>query len=328
MLRRRFAHDGLNGDSRMTLTVAALYHFTKIETLEERRDSLLSACRATGLRGTFLLANEGINGTVCGTEEGVSTVLDHIRSWPEINGLEVKFSESDGQSFQRMKVKIKDEIVAMGEPEIDTQSDAGIYVDPQDWNDLISRDDVLVIDTRNSFEVDVGRFKNAVDPGTHSFREFPAYADRLASSEDRPSAVAMYCTGGIRCEKATAYMRQIGFDQVFHLKGGILKYLEDVPESESLWQGECFVFDERVSLKHGLAKGEHSLCYGCQHPISPDDLLSHQFEEGVSCPNCNDTLSDENRERYRERQRQITLALSRGEPHLRDDATTAAEQEA
>lgn len=309
----------------MSLTVAALYHFTKIEDPEQRKRPLLALCRAEGIRGTILLAGEGINGTIAGPDEGIARILEHVRGWPEIGELEVKFSQSTGQAFNRMKVKIKDEIVNMGKPNIDTHSNAGVYVDPEDWNDLIKRDDVLLIDTRNSFEVGLGHFSNAVDPGTGAFNEFPEWADKLATTQDKPSAVAMYCTGGIRCEKATAYMRQIGFDEVYHLKGGILKYLELVPQEESLWEGECFVFDERVSLKHGLAEGEHVLCYGCQHPISPTDRKSPLFELGVSCPRCRDSLSDANKERYRERQRQITLAQARGEQHLRDDASAATE---
>lgn len=308
----------------MSLTVAALYHFTKIDNPEDRKDPLLALCRSENIRGTILLAEEGINGTIAGAADSIEVVLDHIRSWPEIGALDIKFSESTGQTFNRMKVKIKDEIVTMGKPGIDPRSNAGKYVDPEEWNDLISRKDVLLVDTRNSFEVGLGRFANATDPKTTEFNEFPEWADKLASSPEKPSVVAMYCTGGIRCEKATAYMRQIGFDEVYHLKGGILKYLEVVPEDQSLWEGECFVFDERVSLKHGLAEGEHELCYGCQHPISPADRESPLFEEGVSCPRCHDSLSDERRARYRERQRQITLALARGEQHLRDDATTAA----
>lgn len=308
----------------MGLTVAALYHFTHIENPAERQSSLLAICRSEGVRGTFLLASEGINGTVCGTTEGIAVVLDHVRSWPEVGELEVKYSSSASQSFNRMKVKVKSEIVSMGKPDIDTRSDAGTYVDPQDWNELISRKDVLLVDTRNSFEVGLGHFPNAVDPGTGSFHEFPEWAEKLASTPDRPEAVAMYCTGGIRCEKATAYMRNLGFNEVFHLKGGILKYLEEVPEDESLWEGECFVFDERVSLKHGLAKGEHTLCHGCQFPISPVDRRSPLFEEGVSCPRCHESLSDQDKARYRERQHQITLAQARGDQHLRDDASTVA----
>lgn len=308
----------------MNFVVAALFQFTRIDDPAARQGLLLSLCRSAGIRGTILLAHEGFNGTISGTSEGIAAIVEHLESWPEVSGLEVKYSISENLAFNRIKVKVKDEIVTMGKPDIDGRSDVGTYVDPENWNDLIARDDVLVIDTRNSFEVELGRFSKAINPGTSSFHEFPEWADKLAASPTKPPAVAMYCTGGIRCEKATAYMRQIGFDEVFHLKGGILKYLETVPEAGSLWEGECFVFDNRVSLKHGLAKGEYVICYGCQHPISPSDRESSLFEEGVTCPKCHDVLSETDKKRYRERQRQITLAQVRGEHHLRDDASSAA----
>ena len=308
----------------MSFTVAALYHFTRIEDPESRKEALLDICRSEEIRGTLILAREGINGTIAGSAEGIDAVLMHLRSWPEVGELEVKFSHAAHQAFNRMKVKIRPEIVTMGKPDIDPLKDVGTYIDPKDWNSLISRDDVLLVDTRNMFEYGVGRFRNAVDPGTTTFNEFPEWADQLASAPEKPKAVAMYCTGGIRCEKATAYMLQIGFDEVFHLRGGILKYLEEVPEEESLWEGECFVFDERVALKHGLVEGEYTLCYGCQNPVSPDDRKSPLFEEGVSCARCHDSLSEYDRTRYRERQNQITLALKRGQRHIRDDATEHA----
>tara|TARA_B100000809_G_scaffold186047_1_gene184221 strand:- start:404 stop:1351 length:948 start_codon:yes stop_codon:yes gene_type:complete len=307
----------------MRFTVAALYYFTRIKDPVAKRYPLLSLCRSQEVRGTVLLATEGINGTIAGTPEGIASVIDHVNGWPEVESLEVKYSFSDENSFKRLKVKIKNEIVAMRKPEINTRLDAGKYVEPAEWNDLIAREDVMLVDTRNNFEFKIGRFSNAIEPGTDSFHEFPDWADKLASRPDRPSAVAMYCTGGIRCEKATAYMKQVGFDEVYHLKGGILKYLEDVPEDESLWEGECFVFDGRVSLKHGLKEGNYELCYGCQFPISPSDRRSPLFEQGVSCPRCHDSLPDADRARYRERQRQIVMALSRDEQHIGDDANSA-----
>ncbi|HJO57037.1 MAG TPA: rhodanese-related sulfurtransferase, partial [Nitrospinaceae bacterium] len=258
----------------MKFTVAALYHFTRIKDPVAKRYPLLSLCRSQGVRGTVLLATEGINGTIAGTPEGIASVIDHLEGWPEVDNLEVKYSFSNENSFKRLKVKIKNEIVTIRKPEINTPLDVGKYVQPAEWNDLITREDVLLVDTRNNFEFKIGRFSNAIEPGTDSFHEFPDWADKLASRPDKPSAVAMYCTGGIRCEKATAYMKQVGFDEVYHLKGGILKYLEDVPEDESLWEGECFVFDGRVSLKHGLKEGNYELCYGCQFPISPSDRSS------------------------------------------------------
>ena len=307
----------------MKFTVAALYHFTRITDPVAKRYPLLSLCRSQGVRGTVLLATEGINGTIAGTPEGIASVIDHVEAWPEVESLEVKYSFSDENSFKRLKVKIKNEIVTMRKPEINTRLDAGKYVEPTEWNDLIAREDVMLVDTRNNFEFKIGRFSNAIEPGTDSFYEFPDWADKLATQPDRPSAVAMYCTGGIRCEKATAYMKQVGFDEVYHLKGGILKYLEDVPEDESLWEGECFVFDGRVSLKHGLKEGNYELCYGCQFPISPSDRKSPLFEQGVSCPRCHDSLPDADKARYRERQRQVAIALSRYEQHIGDDANSA-----
>ncbi|MBT3996525.1 MAG: rhodanese-related sulfurtransferase [Chloroflexi bacterium] len=303
-------------------TVAALYHFAKIEDPEQKQTPLLNLCRAEGITGTLILAEEGINGTIDGPQKGIDAILAHLHSWPGVDAIEVKYSYSDTQNFSRMKVKIKDEIVTMGKPYIDSNDNAGTYVDPAEWNEIISRDDVLVIDTRNSFEFGVGRFKNAVDPVTQTFREFPDWADQLASAPEKPKALAMYCTGGIRCEKATVYMKDIGFEEVYHLKGGILKYLEEMPEEESLWEDECFVFDHRVSLKHGLVEGDYMLCYGCQNPISPADRESPMYEPGVSCPHCDDSLSNEDRARFRERQLQIRLSKERGESHLKDNAST------
>lgn len=302
-------------------TIAALYHFAKIEKLEEKKNSVLEMCRSHGIRGTIILAKEGVNGTISGSHDGIKTVLKHLKSWPGIDDIEIKYSFSDKSNFNRMKVKVKDEIVTMGKPNIDPTINAGTYVEPSDWNDLISREDVMVIDTRNTFEFDVGRFKGAVNPITKEFNQFPDWADSLSSKSDKPNAVAMYCTGGIRCEKATTYMKNIGFNEVYHLKGGILKYLEEIPENDSLWEDECFVFDQRVSLKHGLVEGDYMLCYGCQNPLSPEDRESPMFELGVSCPKCDGVLSQRDRERFRERQLQIRLARERGESHLKDNST-------
>jgi UPF0176 protein len=307
----------------MTISVAAFYQFTTIEDPGEKKGPLLHMCRSQGIRGTIILASEGLNGTIAGPPAGVSAVLEHICEWQEVNNLEVNYSSSTTDSFNRMKVKVKPEIVSMGEPGVDPRSGAGTYVEPGHWNDLISRDDVLVVDTRNHFEIELGRFANAVDPGTVNFHEFPQWAERLAADRGSQKAVAMYCTGGIRCEKATTYMRALGFEQVYHLRGGILKYLEVVPESESLWQGECFVFDDRVSLKHDLRKGEYVLCYACQRPVPPGDMNSCHYEEGVSCARCFDSMTDGDRARFRERQRQVTLSFQRGTSHIRDDAATA-----
>lgn len=299
-----------------TNRVAALYHFARLENPQEQRQPLLDLCHAEQIKGTLLLADEGINGTIAGPPSGIDAVIAHLRTWPGFEHLDVKYSSATSPGFLRMKVRLKAEIVTMGKPGINPVEDTGTYIEPKDWNSLINRNDVMVIDTRNDYETRLGRFHRAVDPDTATFRAFPDWADALASSPEKPKAVAMYCTGGIRCEKASAYMKQIGFDEVYHLKGGILKYLEDVPEEESLWHGECFVFDDRVSLGHGLIEGDHSLCHACKQPLTPEERADKTFEEGVSCPWCFDTVSPEQRQRFRERQKQINLAESRGETHL------------
>jgi len=301
-------------------TVASLYHFTRLTNLREKQEQLRSLCKSLDILGTLLLAEEGLNGTISGQREAIASVLDQLCVWPEIGDLQVKYSESADQSFKRLKVKIKKEIVTMGKPEVDVVRDAGQYVKPSDWNALISRDDVLVVDTRNTYEFEIGHFPNAIEPETESFVDFPAWADQLSQERERPKTVAMYCTGGIRCEKATAYMRELGFDEVYHLQGGILKYLEEVPEEESLWEGECFVFDGRVSLKHNLIEGTYELCYACQQPISTKESSSPLFERGVSCPKCVDRVSEEKKQRFRERHRQVLLSTRRGEQHIGDKA--------
>ncbi len=300
----------------MVNCVAALYHFTRIADPSSKRQALLDLCLDHNILGTLLLAHEGINGTVAGAKVDIERLIKHIEHWDEIGKLEVKYSTAASKGFLRMKVRLKNEIVTMGKPDIDPNTDAGAYIDPKNWNALISRPDVMVVDTRNTYETRIGGFKNAIDPKTRTFRAFPAWADKLAESPDKPAAIAMYCTGGIRCEKASAYMKQLGFDAVYHLKGGILKYLENVEEEESLWEGECFVFDERVSLKHGLEEGEYDMCFACKDPISSDDRMMDGFEDGVSCHRCIDKYTPIQQEKFRQRQRQITLANSRGEEHL------------
>ena len=298
------------------LTVAALYKFAPMENLNYKRESLLNICEKNEVLGTFLLAEEGINGTVAGKPHAIKSVIDCVRSWDEIDQLEIKFSKSSSRNFRRMKVRIKKEIVTMGMQHVDPLTQSGEYIEPADWNQFISQDEVMVIDTRNTYEVSMGKFKDAVNPNTDNFSEFPIWVDGLSRIEDKTQKIAMYCTGGIRCEKATAYMKQVGFENVFHLKGGILKYLEEIPKDESMWEGECFVFDDRVSLTHGLEEGEYVLCYGCQQPVSSDDFLSPFYEEGVSCPECYGKLSDSQITNSRERQKQIKLAYSRGEKHM------------
>jgi UPF0176 protein len=307
---------------RQALRVAALYHFCRFDDCRALRDPLDRLCRDQGVRGTLLLAHEGINGTIAGTAEGIAAVLDHIRGLPGCADLEVKFSTAATMPFHRMKVRIKREIVTMGQPDIDPLLSVGTYVAPEDWNALISDPDTIVIDTRNDYEVAVGSFAGAIDPHTRSFREFPEWfrTHRAQLLTNKPK-VAMFCTGGIRCEKSTAFLRQEGVEDVYHLKGGILKYLEEIPADESLWQGECFVFDQRVSVGHGLVEGTHALCHACRRPINEQDRASTLYEPGVSCPACHAERTDEQRAAYRERHRQEGLAAAQGRTHVGDRRT-------
>lgn len=267
------------------------------------------------MRGTLLLAHEGINGTIAGPHAGIRTVLAYLRAQPEFAGLEHKESHAADMPFLRMKVRLKKEIVTMGVEDIDPTRSVGTYVAPEDWNALICDPDTILIDTRNDYETAIGMFRGAVDPNTKTFREFPDWVRQNTGLHNKPK-IAMYCTGGIRCEKATAFMKAEGFDEVYHLKGGILKYLEEVPAEESLWEGACFVFDERVSVLHGLEEGEHKLCRACRHPLTAEDTTSPLYEAGVSCPHCHAARSEEDRLRFRQRQKQMDLARKRGERHL------------
>ena len=304
----------------MNLVVAAVYKFVKLPDCAAMREPLLARCDALGITGTLLLAEEGINGTIAGTRSGIDKILEYLRSDPRLADLEHKESAAQQPPFYRMKVKLKKEIVTMGVPGIDPTEQAGQYVKPEDWNALISDADgllpgVLLIDTRNDYEVAVGSFKGALDPRITTFREFPEYVKNNIDPQHKPR-VAMFCTGGIRCEKASAYMLQQGFSEVYHLQGGILKYLENVPPEESLWQGECFVFDQRVAVGQGLAPGHYELCYGCSRPITAEEKTSPQYQAGVSCPNCYDALTPEKRAAAMERQKQVALANQRGEKHI------------
>lgn len=306
-------------ESGAPLRVAALYRFTRFEDVASLRGPLQRICKEQSICGTLLLAPEGINGTIAGSAAGIDAVLDHIRALPDCAELDVKFSSASEVPFHRMKVRLKREIVTMGQPGLDPRTSAGTYVDPQDWNALISDPGTIVIDTRNDYEVAVGTFAGAVDPKTASFRDFPEWfrqeRERLLG-EGKPPKVAMFCTGGIRCEKSTAFLKQEGIEEVFHLKGGILKYLETVPEEDSLWRGECFVFDQRVSIGHGLVQGSYGLCHACRLPVSEDDRKSPLYEEGVSCPACHAERTDEQRASYRKRQRQEELAAAQGRAHV------------
>ena len=313
--------------SNLPIRIAALYQFARFADPKTLRAPLLALCEENGVRGTLLLAREGINGTIAGSDSGVEAVLDHIRTLPGCNAIEVKESRAESLPFHRTKVRLKKEIVTMGQPDLDPLAGVGTYVAPEDWNALISDPDTIVIDTRNDYEVQIGSFEGAIDPQTTSFREFPEWfrAKRAElEAEGRSPKIAMFCTGGIRCEKSTAFARAEGVEDVFHLKGGILNYLEHVPEDESLWRGECFVFDERVSVGHGLAPGDHGLCRACRRPLDRDDMAHDHYVEGVSCPRCYPERSDEQRARYAERHRQAELARARGEEHIgrREEPTT------
>ena len=298
----------------LPVRIAALYRFATVADPAAMRAALASFCCGRGIKGTLLVAREGVNGTVAGDDAAIDALVERLAGLG-IDRLEIKFSRSSEMPFRRMKVKVKSEIVTMGKPDIDPLLSAGAYVDPADWNTLIGDPETIVIDTRNDYEVAIGTFAGAVDPETTTFRDFPAWAE---ANRDmlKGRKVAMFCTGGIRCEKATGFVRSLGIEDVLHLKGGILKYLEEVPAGESLWQGECFVFDERVSVGHGLVEGDAALCRACRRPLSADDRLTPHYRAGISCPHCIEEFSDADRARFAERQKQVELALRRGTEHI------------
>ena len=303
----------------LPISVAALYQFTRFSDCRAVRGPLAQLCAERGVKGTLLIASEGINGTIAGDDAAIERVIAHIRALPGCGDLDVKMSRAAGLPFHRMKVRIKREIVTMGEPDIDPLTGAGHYVAPEDWNALIAEPGTILIDTRNDYEVAVGSFAGAIDPHTKSFRDFPGWfraeRQRLLGT-GVPPKVAMFCTGGIRCEKATAFLKAEGVAEVFHLKGGILKYLETVPPERSRWDGECFVFDQRVTVGHGLSPGSYELCHACRMPISDSDRGSPLYAEGVSCPACHGERSDEQRAGYAERHRQTLLTALRGASHI------------
>jgi UPF0176 protein len=299
--------------------VTAFYHFAKNEQYEELQQPILEFCQKEQLKGTILLASEGINGTIAGNKDSVTLFHDYIKNNDLFNGLfknlEHKESWSKENPFYRMKVRLKKEIVALGVEGVSPTKKVGQYVKPEDWNELISDPDTIIIDTRNDYEVDIGTFKNAINPKTKTFREFPEYVDKNLDPA-KHKKIAMFCTGGIRCEKATSLMLEKGFNEVYHLQGGILKYLEKVPVNNSLWNGECFVFDQRVAVKHDLIEGDYDQCYACRHPLSPNEMKSKDYKPGISCPYCIDQLSLEKKHSLKERQHQIELARLRGELHI------------
>ncbi len=298
--------------------VAAFYKFVAIDASEELRASILAEMQAHHIRGTVLIAAEGINGTVAGSRADMDSFLGLLGGDSRFAQLEIKESSCQAMPFARTKVKLKREIVTMGVEGIDPNQLVGTYVEPEQWNALISDPQVTVIDTRNDYEVAIGAFENAVNPATNTFREFPSFADRKLDPK-KHKKIAMYCTGGIRCEKSTAYLKQQGFDEVYHLRGGILKYLEEVPEEDSLWAGECFVFDERVAVDHQLKPGQYDQCHACRHPISVADKQSDSYVVGVSCPHCIEIKTQEQRRGFAEREKQARLARKRNEPHIGGD---------
>jgi UPF0176 protein len=309
--------------TRMKITVAALYRFTRFDAPADLQPAIAAFAQSNGIKGTILLAQEGINGTIAGSAQGIATVIAYLRTLPGCSDLDVKYSHAETMPFYRLKVRVKKEIVTMGVAGIDPKREVGTYVQPEDWNALISDPDTILIDTRNDYEVAIGTFAGAIDPRTKSFSEFPEWfrehRDALMSSgtsAGQAPRFAMFCTGGIRCEKSTAFLRAQGIEDVYHLEGGILRYLETVPEAESKWQGECFVFDDRVSVKHRLELGSMELCHACRRPITVEDKASPLFIEGVSCSACHHQRSEEDRKRFAQRQLQIKLARERGEEHI------------
>ncbi len=297
------------------IVVAALYKFSRLPDFEARQAPLHAAAANAGVFGTILLAAEGVNGTIAGPRDGIDAVLAHLRTFPGCADLDWKESYTDENPFHRMKVRLKKEIVTMGVDNIEPEKSCERYVEPHNWNKVILDPETLVIDTRNNYEVSIGAFEGALNPETTSFREFPAWFRKFREEHD-VRKVAMYCTGGIRCEKSTAFLRSEGIEDVVHLKGGILKYLETMPEEESLWRGECFVFDQRVSVGHNLAPGSYEMCHACRRPITQKDMASPHYVEGVSCPACHDQYSETQQRAFAERQKQVELAAARGELHI------------
>lgn len=319
----------MNNAPHAPITVCALYKFVRFEDFQMFREPISEQLKALNIRGTLLIAKEGLNGTLAGTDADIKQFLDWLRNDDDFKGrfaeLDCKYSYADEQPFHRTKVKLKKEIVTMGHSDIDPNKVVGTYVEPNDWNDLISDPDTVLIDTRNGYEVDIGTFENAINPNTETFKEFPDYVKQNLNPA-KHKKVAMFCTGGIRCEKASAYMKEQGFEEVYHLKGGILKYLENVKQDDSLWNGECFVFDDRVAVNHDLEKGQYDQCHACRHPITQGDKTSEFYIPGVSCHRCYTDLSDEQKQRFSEREKQVQLAKQRGESHIGSESREAAQR--
>lgn len=302
-------------DVNNSITIIAFYKFVNLPNFKELRSKFLDFCKTHDIKGTILLSQEGINGTISGLTHNIEEIMRFFKSHPELHDLNYKISYNDKHPFVRLKIKLKKEIVTLGVPNINPNIQVGAYVEPTDWNELISDPEVLTIDTRNKYEVQIGSFKNATNPNTNTFREFPEYFANNFNTLDRDKKIAMYCTGGIRCEKSTAYLLQLGFKNIYHLKGGILNYLEKIASKDSLWQGECFVFDTRMGVDHKLNKGQHNMCYGCRYPISAEDQQSSKYKPGVYCPNCYETISEKTKKRAEARQKQKMLALAKTNAH-------------
>ena len=299
------------------ILVASLYKFVEIDDLSPLQDDLYAICNENNIMGTILLADEGINGTISGNANKLKDTIKILMKDKRFSNIEIKYSLTDKQPFNRMKVRLKKEIVTIGLPNINPNKKVGTYVKPEDWNDIISNPDVIVIDTRNIYETKIGSFKNALDPKTSSFREFPNWVKKFKNSKENINKkIAMFCTGGIRCEKASSLMKEEGFEDVYHLQGGILKYLEKVDKKNSLWDGECFVFDQRVCLTDELEIGSYEMCFACRMPITEKEMQNEKYIEGISCIYCYDKTTEEKKERFKSRQKQILLAKNRGEKHL------------
>ena len=299
------------------ILVAALYKFVEISDLLSLQDNLYNICEENNIMGTILIADEGINGTISGKNNEIKETISSLTSDDRFSNIEIKYSSTDKQPFHRMKVRLKKEIVTIGLPEINPNKKVGRYVKPEDWNELISDPNVVVIDTRNKYETKIGSFQNALDPETSSFREFPDWVKKFKNSKENSNKkIAMFCTGGIRCEKASSLMKEEGFEDVYHLQGGILKYLETIDKENSLWNGECFVFDQRVCLTDELEVGSYKMCFACRMPITEEEMQNEKYIEGISCIYCYDKTTEEKKERFGSRQKQILLAKERGEKHL------------
>lgn len=301
--------------SMSSVVITALYKFVELEDYRSLKTALDELCQRQGIKGTLLLAREGINGTVAGSAKATKALLEFFQNDRRLADMHFKQSYADKVPFFRMKVRLKKEIVTLGLPHIDPRRKVGQYVKPKDWNSLVNNPEVLLIDTRNDYEYEVGTFSGAINPNTNNFRQFPQYI-RTNFDPDRHKKVAMFCTGGIRCEKASSYLLDQGFQNVYHLEGGILNYLQEVDKRDSLWLGECFVFDQRVTVDHDLKPGGYDQCHGCRRPISDTDKQSDKYVQGVSCPRCYNRLSEDQKKRFAMREKQIQLAKQRGEAHM------------